>query len=91
MKTVEMKKATAPLRDYAQKMGKEAVILTENGNPVAALVAIENADWETIALSTNPAFLEIIQRSRARQGNEGGTPTDEMRRRLGLKNPKASD
>jgi len=91
MKTVEIDKATASLRDYAQKMGKEPVILTENGNPIAALLAIENADWETIALSTNPEFLGIIQRSRARQDSEGGIPAREMRRRLGLKDAETTD
>ena len=84
MKTLEVSDATEPLRDHARRMGKEAVILTVDGKPVAALLAIENADWETVALSTSPQFVDLIQRSRARQGREGGIPTDALRRRLGL-------
>lgn len=56
-----------PLAEYAQDVGKEPVILTVAGKPVAALVAIEDADLETVALSTHPQFLALIERSRARQ------------------------
>jgi len=42
----------------------------------------ELTDWDTVSLSTNPKFLELIERSRARQRAEGGISADEMRRRL---------
>jgi antitoxin (DNA-binding transcriptional repressor) of toxin-antitoxin stability system len=58
--------------------------LTVDGRPVAALVAIENTDAETASLSTNPQFLALIERSRARRRVEGGVSSAEMRRRLGL-------
>ncbi len=85
MKTLELAKATAPLGEYARNVKKEPVVLTSNGKPVAALVAIENADLETVALSTHPEFIALIERSRARQKAEGGLSSQEMRRRLGLK------
>ena len=85
MKTLEMAEATAPLAEYARDVGREPVILTVDGEPFAALVSIENADWETVTLSTNPWFLALIERSRARQKSEGGISGAEMRRRLGLK------
>jgi len=85
MKTLEMVEATAPLAEYARDVRKEPVILTIGGRPVAALVPIENADLETVALSTHPQFLALIERSRARQKAEGGISSTEMRRRLGLK------
>jgi antitoxin (DNA-binding transcriptional repressor) of toxin-antitoxin stability system len=84
VKTLELTEATAPLAEYAQGVNKEAVILTANGKPVAALVAIENADLETVTLSTHPQFLALIERSRSRQKSEGGISGEEMRRRLGL-------
>ena len=71
MKTLEMSKATAPLADYARDMDKEPVIVTERGRPVAALMPIENADRETVSLSTNPQFLALIERSRQRHDSEG--------------------
>jgi antitoxin (DNA-binding transcriptional repressor) of toxin-antitoxin stability system len=83
MKTLEVAQATAPLADYAGDMENEPLILTSNGKPVAALVPIENADIETVTLSTHPQFLALIERSRARQKTEGGISSEEMRRRLG--------
>jgi prevent-host-death family protein len=83
MKTLEVAQATAPLADYARDMENEPLILTSNGKPVAALVPIENADIETVTLSTHPQFLALIERSRARQKTEGGISSEEMRRRLG--------
>ncbi len=78
-----MAKATSSLAEYARDVDKEPVILTVDGTPVAALVRIENADIETVSLSTNPEFLALIARSRARQKAEGGISSAEMRQRLG--------
>jgi len=84
MKTLELVQATAPLVEYAQQLSREPVILTVDGKPVAALMSIEDTDWETVALSTHPQFLALIERSRARQKAEGGISSTEMRRRLRL-------
>jgi prevent-host-death family protein len=84
MKTIELTKATATLAEYADKLGSEPVILTSNGKPVAALISLENMDLETIALSTDPQFLELIEHARTQHKSEGGIPAKEMRRRLGL-------
>jgi len=84
MKTIEMVKATAPLAEYARDVKDAPVVLTVDGKPVAALEPIENADLETVTLSTHPGFLALIERSRSRQHAEGGISSAEMRRRLGL-------
>ena len=84
MKTIELVQATASLAEYAQDVDKEPVIITVGGKPVAALVAIENADLETVTLSTHPQFMALIERSRTRQREEGGISSAEMRRRLGV-------
>jgi len=83
MKTVELSKATAPLKAYARDVSKEPMIVTVEGKPVAALVAIGNADLETVTLSTHPQFLALIERSRVRQKSEGGISSKKLRRRLG--------
>jgi antitoxin (DNA-binding transcriptional repressor) of toxin-antitoxin stability system len=84
VKTLEMGKATAPLAQYARGVRKNPVILTVQGKPVAALVAVENSDLETVTLSVDPRFLALIERSRARQKAKGGISSQEMRGRLGL-------
>lgn len=78
--------ATETLATYAAEVAQEPVIITVAGKPVAALVAIENADLETVSLSTNPDFLALIERSRAHHQAEGGLSSAELRRRLGLRN-----
>jgi antitoxin (DNA-binding transcriptional repressor) of toxin-antitoxin stability system len=82
MKVVEKGDATATLGEYAGDIDSGPVIVTNHGRPVAALVAIENADMETVALSTNRQFLDLIERSRARARAEGGISSAEMRRRF---------
>jgi prevent-host-death family protein len=90
VKMLEMAKATAPLADYAKDAAKGPVIVTLRGRPVAALMPIENADRETVSLSTNPRFLALIERSRSRHANEGEISSEEMRRRLKAKHPVAA-
>jgi antitoxin (DNA-binding transcriptional repressor) of toxin-antitoxin stability system len=87
MKISEQGEATAPLAASIADVAPEPVIITVNGKPIAALVAIPNAARETVSLRTNPAFLALIEPSRARDQHEGGLSGDEMRRRLGLNKP----
>ena len=82
MNVIERVHATASLGDYAAAVAKGAVIVTDHGQPIAALVPIENADLETASLSTNRRFLELIERSRARVQVEGGLSAEEMRRKF---------
>ena len=53
MKVIEKSDATRPLAEYAEEIAAGPVILTSSGDPVAVLLAVENADLETVALSTN--------------------------------------
>ena len=82
MKTVEKQDATRTLADYAADIQGGPVVVTDHGSPVAALVPIENADLETVALSTNRQFLDLIERSRSRVQAEGGVSSEEMRKRF---------
>lgn len=82
MKTLELADATAPLAEYARRAKKEAVVVTLHGRPIAAVTPIRNADQETVALSENPEFVALIERSRRRHAEEGGISAEEMRRRV---------
>ncbi len=83
MKTIEMDQATMSLADCARTAGQEILVVTDHGKPVAALVPLENTDLDTSSLSSNPRFVELIERSRSRMRHEGGIPSAEVRRRLG--------
>ena len=82
MKQIELAKATGSLAEYARNVRSGPVVVTVNGKPTAALVSIDNADLETISLSTNPDFIAIIERSRNRQKALGGLSSAQVRHRL---------
>jgi PHD/YefM family antitoxin component YafN of YafNO toxin-antitoxin module len=65
MKTLELRKASKPLADYAAKLGEEPIVITLNNKPVAALVSLKGSDRESLSLSLNPTFMQIIRRARA--------------------------
>ena len=83
-RTIELTDATQSLAEYVQQVDGGPIIVTSNGRPIAAVIAIPNADAETITLSQHPQFLAIIERSRTRHAQEGGITSAEMRRRLGI-------
>ncbi len=82
MKIIEKQDATRSLAEYAGEIHAGTVIVTDHGRPVAALVPLENADLETVDLSTNPQFMQIIERSRAAVLSEGAISADDVRARL---------
>jgi antitoxin (DNA-binding transcriptional repressor) of toxin-antitoxin stability system len=84
VRKVEVADATESLATYIRQAAGSGspVVVTDDGQPVAALVMLEDIDLETVALSTDPSFLELIQGSRARHSREGGLSSVEVRRRL---------
>jgi antitoxin (DNA-binding transcriptional repressor) of toxin-antitoxin stability system len=82
MKTVEIGEATNPLADYIQGVKSEPLVITDQGLPTAVILPLTNTDLETVALGTNPDFIALIERSRARLRQEGGLSAAEMRQRV---------
>ena len=64
MKTLELPKEIASLLPVAEAADAQTLVFIEKKRPVAALVSLKNVDRESLALSTNPQFLRIIDRSR---------------------------
>lgn len=64
MKTIELSKASQSLSAYAEEFSQETIVLTVNGKAVAAVISLEGIDPESLMLSTNQEFLEIIKNSR---------------------------
>jgi hypothetical protein len=88
VKRIDVSKATAPLSKYATRAGRETVVVTVRGKPVIAVVSLEGVDAESLAVSTSPKFLGIIERSRKRHADEGGISAKDVRRLLGLEKKK---
>jgi antitoxin (DNA-binding transcriptional repressor) of toxin-antitoxin stability system len=86
MKTLEITEAS--LDEYDAK--GETWVLTRDGKPVAAVVPIRpGMDAETFAMSHNPDFIEIVNRSWKSYKEKGGLSLDEVRRRHGLERKPA--
>ena len=83
MKTIEISTSSS-LAACVRRAGATPLIVVDAGKPVAAVVRLRGADAETAALVTNPEFIALIQRSRARLRTEGGLSSDEVRRQLGI-------
>ena len=64
MKTIDLATASKPLSEYAKELGDEVIVLVSDHTPVAALVSLKEVDRESLALSTNPEFLAIIDKAR---------------------------
>lgn len=84
MKTIDVRHATGTLADYARALGEEPVVLTDEGQPIAALLPIDEDDLASFALATNPRFFEILEQSRAEDRAGLSLPEAEVRRELGL-------
>ncbi len=86
MKVVKMEEAKGSLSDYARQNRRDAVVVTRRGKPVSALVPLEaGVDMERLALSMNPRFRAILERSRAEVRAGKVVSSDEVRRMFGLK------
>jgi PHD/YefM family antitoxin component YafN of YafNO toxin-antitoxin module len=82
MKTLELKKASRPLADYAAKLGAPGIVITSNRRPVAALVSLQGADRESLSLSMSPAFMRIIRRARKEVDRGRVLSLDQLKREL---------
>ena len=79
LRKIDLADATEPLARYAQTVEEGPLVVTKDGNPIAVVLSVENADLETVSLSNHPGFLEVIERSRDRQKREGGLSSAEVR------------
>jgi len=83
MKTIELSEVSA-LAPHVQSGSREPVIVTQDGQAVAAVFPADEEDVENLLLSTNAQFQAILERSQRRLESEGGLSSADVRRRLGL-------
>ena len=87
MKAMKLPKEIQPFLDVAETAEEETLVFTKKKRPVAALVSLRKVDRESLALSTNPQFLRIIQSAR-KEIREGKTISLEaLRKKFGLAAP----
>ncbi len=64
MKAMKLPKELQSLLEVAETAEEETLVFTKKKRPVAALVSLRKVDRESLALSTNPQFLRIIETAR---------------------------
>jgi len=82
MKSVEINDATDALKDYAEQLTKEPVVVTRGGKAIAALVRIRPSDLESFLVSESPVFKRIVRRSRTSYKSDEGLTREELEKRL---------
>jgi hypothetical protein len=64
MKAMKLPKEIQSFLDVAETAKEETLVFMKKKRPVAALVSLRKVDRESLALSTNPQFLKIIESAR---------------------------
>ncbi len=64
MKAMKLPKEIQSFLDVAEAAEEETLVFTKKKRPVAALVSLRKVDRESLALSTNPQFLRMIEAAR---------------------------
>lgn len=89
MKTVDAAKAQGPLAGYARRVHQadEAIVVVDDGKPIAVVVPVEGGNLEALSLSTNPEFIGLLEASRRRCPPGRGISLAEVERRLATDSP----
>lgn len=80
MRRIELSTASKPLSQYADELDDEVVILISENKPVAAIVPLKNVNKESLSLSTQEVFLELIDQAREEVRAGKTVSLEEMKR-----------
>jgi len=59
---------------------KDRVVITRHGRPAAVLVGVNNQDWESVVLQTDPKFWKLIHARRKQPTRSLAQVKDRFRR-----------
>ena len=77
MKMASVAAVRAQLNAYLKESEEGPIIVTRNGKPIAALVAVADDDeLERLVLAHSPKFRAILEKSRRSIENTGSIPHD---------------
>jgi prevent-host-death family protein len=65
MKTINVRELQQHVRDCVKASQRDHVVVTRHGIPTALIIGVEGADWETLAMQTNPSFWRMIEKRRS--------------------------
>ena len=87
MKAMKLPKELQSFLEAAETSREETLVFTEKKRPVAALVSLRRVDRESLALSTNPEFLKIIDTARREILAGKTTSLEALERKFGVAAP----
>ena len=82
MKAIQLPKELQPFVDVVEAGGEEPLVFTEKKRPVAMLVSLRKVDRESLALSTNPEFLRMMEAARQEIRAGQTSSLEEVERKL---------
>jgi antitoxin (DNA-binding transcriptional repressor) of toxin-antitoxin stability system len=87
MKAMKLPKELQSFLEVAETAEEETLVFTKKKRPVAALVSLRKVDRESLALSTNPQFLKIIDTARKEVRAGKTTSLEALEKKFGLAAP----
>ncbi|HEY9601845.1 MAG TPA: type II toxin-antitoxin system Phd/YefM family antitoxin [Allocoleopsis sp.] len=79
LKIVPLAEIKAHLDDYLKQSQGEQILITENGQPVAAITLIVDPETlERLMLADNSKFNQILENSRRSLKEDGGLKSEEF-------------
>jgi len=85
MTTVTLEHTSLTLQDIAKLLREGPVVVTEHGQPVMAVIRLDEAEAEAWLMGQSEELMALVEQARQRLRTEGGLSLDEVRRELGLK------
>ena len=67
MKTISVRDLQKRIRSVMEAAQNDHVVITRHGQPIAVVVGVEGADWETVAVETSRSFWKEIARRRTQE------------------------
>ena len=87
MKAMKLPKELQSFLEVAETAEEKTLIFIKKKRPVAALVSLRKVDRESLALSTNPQFLRIIETARKEVRAGKTTSLEALERKFGVTGP----
>jgi prevent-host-death family protein len=79
MKIVSLAEIIAQFADYLNADRGEQILITENGQPVAAMTLIKDPEaLDRFLLANNPKFNQVLDKSRQSLKEEGGLKSEDF-------------
>ena len=83
MKIASAAKIAARFNDYLEASRKQPVLITQNGKPVAVLLAVQDkAEAEQLAVGRSRSLRSIFEEAREQIQKGGGIPNDQFWREV---------